>query len=329
MKCVFCDSTASERKDFDTGSFTIDCPNCGSYAISDVAHDDLPALFKDRSVNLPPRHLYSGWIRENAEKGLVTPLITTKNIADLLDPGRIPKSIGFQMDIALQYLSRRTSFYGEAVEVPIAMTSVAYAKNPMELKALLRALKEQGYILVEDSTNQSWAVSLTVSGIEKIEYLSRNRTTSRKAFVAIWFTDEMDSVYSSAIRPAVAAAGFDALVIKDKQHNNDINSEIIAEIKESKFLVAELTGQRGGVYFEAGFAYGMGIPVIWTCRSDWFNTEVTEKCIGIVEGIKKECEIVQLRRTHFDVEHFPFIIWESTDELYEKLYNRIRATIEV
>ena len=33
-----------------------------------------------------------------------------------------------------------------------------------------------------------------------------------------------------------------------------IPSEIISEIKRSKFMIADLTGYRGGVYYEAGFA---------------------------------------------------------------------------
>ncbi len=35
-----------------------------------------------------------------------------------------------------------------------------------------------------------------------------------------------------------------------------------------RFMIADFTGHRGGVYFEAGFAHGLGIPVIWTCRED-------------------------------------------------------------
>ena len=38
-----------------------------------------------------------------------------------------------------------------------------------------------------------------------------------------------------------------------------------ARIKRSRFLVADVTGGRQGVYFEGGFAKGLGLPVIWTC----------------------------------------------------------------
>jgi hypothetical protein len=42
----------------------------------------------------------------------------------------------------------------------------------------------------------------------------------------------------------------------------------MAEIRRSRFVVADYTGQRNGVYFEAGFGLGLGLVVIPTCRAD-------------------------------------------------------------
>jgi nucleoside 2-deoxyribosyltransferase len=119
----------------------------------------------------------------------------------------------------------------------------------------------------------------------------------------MWFTDDMKEVYRKSISAALKGCGYDPLVISDKEYLNDITDEILSEIRQSKFVVADLTGSRGGVYFEAGFAYGLGKPVIWTCRKDWFQKE----------------------NIHFDVEHFPFLIWEKESELMEKITNRVKA----
>jgi hypothetical protein len=82
--------------------------------------------------------------------------------------------------------------------------------------------------------------------------------------------------------------------------------EIIAEIRRSRFLVADFTqgkdGARGGVYYEAGFAHGMNIPVIFTAK-------------------KGEA------KPHFDTRQFNHIFWETPKELCERLANRISATI--
>src|SRR5262249_39657567 len=96
---------------------------------------------------------------------------------------------------------------------------------------------------------------------------------------------------------------------------NKIDDEIIAEIRRSRFLVADFTCEllehegktfalpRGGVYYEAGFAQGLGIPVIWTVRSD---------CIDHV---------------HFDTRQYSHVVWDDRADLRTKLRTRIGAVI--
>ena len=95
--------------------------------------------------------------------------------------------------------------------------------------------------------------------------------------------------------------------IDQKEHINRIDDEIIAEIRRSRFLVADFShgdgGARGGVYYEAGFAHGLDLPVIFTCREDSVET------------------------LHFDTEHYNHIVWANPEELREKLKNRILAVI--
>ena len=95
----------------------------------------------------------------------------------------------------------------------------------------------------------------------------------------------------------------------DQQHHhlNKVDDEIIAEIRRSRFLVADFTCEpgkvRGGVYFEAGFASGLDIPIIWTCK----NTS--------------------MRDLHFDTRQYPHIEWNDSTDLYTKLKARIGALI--
>jgi nucleoside 2-deoxyribosyltransferase len=70
------------------------------------------------------------------------------------------------------------------------------------------------------------------------------------------------------IETAVAAAGYKHLRIDSDEYIGGVMDQIIARIRESRFVVADLTHNRGGVYYEAGFAFGHGIPVIPTCRQD-------------------------------------------------------------
>ena len=71
----------------------------------------------------------------------------------------------------------------------------------------------------------------------------------------------------------------------------------------ARFVIAEFTGQRHGVYFEAGFAYGLGLPVIWCCRKD------------------------DVDKLHFDTRQYNHIVWDNIEDFKSKLVNRIKATI--
>ena len=125
----------------------------------------------------------------------------------------------------------------------------------------------------------------------------------------------MDDAYVNGIKPALAETGYEPFRVDSKEHVGKIDDLIVAEIRRSRFVIADFTcsmvsdGQqaqavaRGGVYFEAGFAMGFGIPVVWTCRED---------LIGYV---------------HFDTRQFSHIVWKSPEDLRERLANRIRAVI--
>ena len=88
-----------------------------------------------------------------------------------------------------------------------------------------------------------------------------------------------------------------------KDYVGGISDEIMAEIRRSRFVVADYTGHRNGVYFEAGFALGLGLTVIPTCRDD---------------------EISEL---HFDIKHLNTLGWKTPAELADGLNRRIRAVI--
>ena len=152
-----------------------------------------------------------------------------------------------------------------------------------------------------------WLV--TVEGHGRVEELEiRERAIDRsQAFVAMWFDNSMIEAYEKGIGPAIETSGYTPLVINRKEHINRIDDEIEAEIRRSRFVVADFThgnsGARGGVYYEAGLAKGRDLPVIFTCREDSLET------------------------LHFDTNHYNHIVWSTPEELLEKLKNRILSVI--
>jgi hypothetical protein len=139
---------------------------------------------------------------------------------------------------------------------------------------------------------------------ERLEEIKKTAHSSARCFVAMWFHDSMVEVYEKAIVAAILDTGFEPLRIDRHEHVNRIDDEIIGQIKRSRFMVADFTGQRHGVYFEAGLMLGIGRTVIWMCRKD---------------------ELAKENGLHFDVRQFNFIAYESPEEARRRLRDRILA----
>ena len=169
-----------------------------------------------------------------------------------------------------------------------------------EVQYLLKYLISRN--LVSDIGQNNYRI--TVDGYSYITDFMKN-VDSNQSFVAMWFDENMTEPFEKGIEPAVLQAGYKPLRIDKKEHINKIDDEIIAEIRRSKFIIADFTqgddGARGGVYYEAGFAHGLDLPVIFTCHKDSINN------------------------LHFDTSHYNHIVWDSPEDLREKLKNRILA----
>jgi hypothetical protein len=150
---------------------------------------------------------------------------------------------------------------------------------------------------------------VSVEGHARLAELDQAATDSSKVFVAMWFDNSMDGVWEHAIKPGIEDAGYEPVRIDRKEHVNKIDDEIIGELRRARFVVADFThgeaGPRGGVYYEAGFAHGRNIPVIFSCRKD------------------------AIRKVHFDTRQYNHIVWEAgkLDEFRNRLTKRIGAVI--
>lgn len=186
-----------------------------------------------------------------------------------------------------------------------------YESNNNGLASLMKYLKQHNWIEYEyDQYNSGHRTcSLTVEGYTRLAEIQKIRKDSSRGFMAMWFDPSMDKAWQEGFEPGIRKAGYDPVRIDQQQHVNKIDDEIIAEIRKARFIVADFTqderGARGGVYYEAGFAHGLGIPVIFTCR--------------------KDC----LKEIHFDIRQYNCILWEDKDleKLQKDLTNRIRAIL--
>ncbi len=149
---------------------------------------------------------------------------------------------------------------------------------------------------------------LTPKALEYLEeHKTKDRTKADKTFIAIDFDEKYDPTYK-VIEAAVNKAGYKPIRADKGHHSEYIMDWVMNQIKEARFIVAELTSKNLGVYYEFGYAKAQDIPII-----------------ACLKKLKGECNEEALKKVHFDLKQFPIIFYENSDEkdLGEKVLNRI------
>jgi len=240
----------------------------------------------------------SGWIREQNHAGAV-PRVTTNNLDSILErplPPVAERAIGL-----LKEAERGQGSLGELFNVTEPrFLSASYSANSGEVSYLIRLLKELGFASARTLDGKC---EILPSGYMKLDEIRGKGSDSAKGFVAMWFEESMKTAYDEGLGLGIITAGYDPVRVDQIEHINRIDDEIIRQINASKFLVADFTGHRGGVYFEAGYAFGRDMPIFWCCRKS------------------------DIGDLHFDIRQFNCIDWKSPAELAARLSARIEAVL--
>ena len=247
------------------------------------------------------------WLVDQRALGNTQPEITETDIDYV--KARRPLPVHERAERLLQFISKE----GRTVADPVWIANDTYAAYAWsestewaEVDYCLDYLMQRGWLNGRESTQAGSLVTVSVSGYSRIAEKVTN-VDSSQAFVAMWFDDSLKEAFDEGVEPAIREAGYKAMRIDRDPTVDKIDDAIISEIRRSRFLVADFThgekGARGGVYYEAGFAYGLEKPVIYTCRAD------------MVDDL------------HFDTRQYAHILWKNPEELREELKARILARI--
>ncbi|MFL0200723.1 hypothetical protein ACHFI2_08880 [Exiguobacterium acetylicum] len=188
----------------------------------------------------------------------------------------------FNFDEVWNYIKSQSSYDFLIAMVSFSLIKNEYNKNQIHTKFLEEIVISQ---LKEHS----------------IEFYKLKK---EQIFIALAFNENMKSARES-IHSAVESAGYNAMFIDLKEHNNLIVPEIFFEIEKSVIVIADLTGHRASVYLEAGYALAKNIPVILSCREDDFKNR------------------------HFDVSQINTIQWKDELDLEKRLISRIKSSLKI
>jgi len=169
----------------------------------------------------------------------------------------------------------------------IGSSSAVFALN------LLVELKNRGLVTAY-STETNYAphvqnIGLTLSGWEVFEQERQGQTSGRYGFVALKFGDEiLDPLLRDHIKPAIREIGYDLLDLRDVARAGIIDNLLRMQIRDAAFVIVDLTHENAGAYWEAGYAEGLGKPVLYICERNKFDE----------------------KKTHFDTNHCTTVLWD-------------------
>jgi nucleoside 2-deoxyribosyltransferase len=91
------------------------------------------------------------------------------------------------------------------------------------------------------------------------------------------------------VKPAVSSLGFELVDMRDAAEAGIIDNVMRARIRDASFVLVDLTHANEGAYWEAGYAEGLGKPVLYLCNRQTFEQ----------------------RGTHFDTNHCTTVLWDA------------------
>ncbi len=306
MPCPICNSAVNPRgparsPDGREGYF-VNCERCGPYYLSEEAMADM-----------------NGWHRRDEEK--IARI--GHAVRRMARPGRHPflmndalerlvneplPSVFEQADNLIRWLGENATGPGESVTItPASHQFIVGAKRTSGVDFLLEHLLDTG-LLKGDRVMGGANAELSFAGWEHFDRIQRGAVDSHKAFMAMQYGDDrLDGVVRDVFAPAVAQTGFQLVRLDDQPKAGLIDDRLRVEIRACRFLIADLSHGNKGAYWEAGFAEGLGKPVIYTCERKVFEEE----------------------QSHFDTNHHLTVMWDVDDlqPAAELLKAAIRATL--
>jgi hypothetical protein len=288
--CPLCgaDSNRKPRERFEEA---VNCSLCGGFRVSSGAKlvFDLP-LTEPKEVALA-RHLLGRLQKQERRPVLDEAFFQSVKDRQLPSPAEA-------CDNLLKWIAEKGDRRpGQRINGPWSdetkILSEVGVVDRQDLAWLLETLQQQRLLQLLVFNSEGFSGNLTADGWQRYEEIQRAHTSSNYAFFARQFqNDELDEVVEKCLRPAVEQTGFELRTVPPRA--GLIDAIIEDEIRRCKFLLADLSDRNPGAYWEAGFAHGLGKPVIYVCRQ------------RLVDGESKI-------ETHFDTNHRQTVPWDLLD----------------
>lgn len=338
--CTICGAPNPEKQvSYNHDSIWVNCPVCGRY-VATVGFHTRNALPKDMIAS----YLYHNAVSRNSKQssdytcflGLPSEYETEKqndNNLHLVTSEEIeafyPLKFSERIDKILLALAHKSQYFGDVLSISSEeMQSLLFISrfdrnnnvlsesdiNTQRVR-LLQYLHSNGYVHHSQSSDFEDYYWLLSDGWKRVDEIEKGSINSKNVFVSMAFNDGTKNT-REAIRNGIIDAGFSPEFIDEIIHNKQIVPEMFRLIRESRFLILDISDPNYGAYYEAGYALGLGKEVIITCSEEVFRKEYKTD---------EEKRYMKYLKPHFDILQKQILVWKDHTDLTKQLSEWIKA----
>jgi nucleoside 2-deoxyribosyltransferase len=296
------------------GGSRIECKTCGMFKCSEVAWEDFldPQSGSGAKLTAVQRARISHRIR-SAGPSLTSkwPMIDSDFVDRFIADGCPGPTPAQQAANLVRFVGEEVAISGEKIDdLPYNLFAIIGSPNPESAGNLALELIDKG-ILVGNETSaigiptSASRVGLTLEGWERFQAEKSGKFAGNQGFIAMRFGDAvLDPLVKDVLKPTIKdGIGYELFDLRDVAAAGVIDNIMRAQIRDSAFVLVDLTHDNFGAYWEAGYAEGLGKPVIYICEKSKFDDA----------------------KTHFDTNHCTTVMWDTND--VEKFKNELIATL--
>ncbi len=183
----------------------------------------------------------------------------------------------------IRYVGDRVSELGEPIEDLPCDPRITHSPSEEFFIQIVEELYEEGILRMLEPERLIGGgaslldVTLSLRGWEQYEAEKRGQFEGNYGFIAMQFGDtNLDNFVQSVVKPAVKEnIGYDLVDMRDVSQAGVIDNIMCVQIRDAAFVIAELSHDNFGAYWEAGYAEGLGKPVIYICEQKKFDEKGT------------------------------------------------------
>ena len=292
--CPICLNSVVEHWLTNQAATGFTCEICGQFKVSSTAQAVLAAN-KDRYSTVK-RAALSYRLRRATDAGSEQLMVTSDWIeGKALELLALPTPAQQATNI-IRFVGDETSQTGNDLDqFPESFHASIGAPNREFAMKTVADLVDRGWLNATRIPGEYYGAQdarLTLAGWERYEAERQGETSGNYGFMAMQFgNDALESFLSEHIRPAIHTMGYELNTTRDKSRAGIIDNLMRIDIRDSAFVLVDLTHDNRGAYWEAGYAEGLGKPVLYICEKSKFEDT----------------------QTHFDTNHSTTVCWNSAN----------------